>query len=355
MIITIGTGRNVEDGITFSIRQQRPDLLCLIYTNHSKKTLEKVLDLLSITNDDNRLLFKENNEVNDVEVLYEQYLAYIDEVITRGFKSSEIVSDYTSGTKSMSAALVNASIAKNIGTLSYVYGQRDAEGRVISKTERVSMLSPTSIYSSNSLKLVKILFNNYQFESALKLIDDTAVHPNHNSSFKYFELLAKAYGDWDKFQFAEALESLNAADEGISAQFRVKKLIAGHKAKLHKLKKKNSEGILSHEDVSDLFSNALRRYKEGKYDDCVARLYRLVEMIGQIEFMEEFNYSTSDVPFDILTDKLKNEHKSDKKIKLGLLETYRVLHEVKSHKIASKFINQENEFKNYYLLEIALV
>lgn len=65
----------------------------------------------------------------------------------------------------------------------------------------------------------------------------------------------------------------------------------------------NSE--LPESDFKDLFSNAIRRFKEGKFDDCVARLYRLVEMVAQIEFKKEFNKNSEKVDLEFLPDELK--------------------------------------------------
>ncbi len=139
-----------------------------------KKTLEAVLTKLSKKREE--VLLKQFDEINDVEILYQEYSKYIDQILKKGYSPNEVVADYTSGTKSMSSALVSSAIAKEIGVLSYVYGLRDEQGRVISDTERLSQLSPNAIFTEQKIKLFKQLFNRYQFDSSFELLHSTTIH-----------------------------------------------------------------------------------------------------------------------------------------------------------------------------------
>ena len=91
------------------------------------------------------------------------------------------------------------------------------------------------------------------------------------------------------------------------------------------------DGILVEEHVVDLLANAHRRYKEGKYDDAFARLYRAIEMAGQIAFTRRFKCQTDKVPPEIIPENLREEfvrkHTDEKTrmLKLPLTATYRVL------------------------------
>jgi CRISPR-associated protein (TIGR02710 family) len=60
--------------------------------------------------------------------------------------------------------------------------------------------------------------------------------------------------------------------------------------------------------AEDLLSNAIRRSEEGKYDDAVARLYRCLEMIGQIEFQKQFGCGTSRVDPEVLPQSIRAEY-----------------------------------------------
>jgi CRISPR-associated protein (TIGR02710 family) len=346
MIITIGTGSGVDNGIAFSVRQQNPDLLCFIYSKESEKTLEAVLTKLSKKRED--VLLKQFDEINDVEKIYQEYSKYIDQILSKGYSPNEVVADYTSGTKSMSSALVSSAIAKEIGVLSYVYGaRRDEQGRVISNTERVSSLSPNAIFTEQKIKLFKQLFNRYQFDSACKLIDSTTIHYDFKDLTGFYLQLSKAYAEWDRFNFKQSSEQLNSLDLKIATP-ELKELVENHKTKLHKLKQANEKEKLSEDDLTDLFSNALRRFEEGKYDDCVARLYRLVEMVAQIEFEKEFQMTTDKVKIDILPDSLKKKFttgtQNSETTKLALLDTFEVLNEKSESKRTKTFFNKQDDF-----------
>lgn len=349
MIITIGTGSGVDDGIVFSIRQQNPNLLFFIYSTESEKTLNNILTKLSKNKDDDSIIPKQINEVNDVEILYQEYSKCIDEIIKKGYTPEEIVADYTSGTKSMSAALVSASIAREIKTLSYVSGLRDNQGRVISGTERPHPLSPNAIFTQQKIKIFKELFNHYQFDSACSLLESTNIHPTYKEKINFYMVLSEAYGQWDRFNFKQASEKLNSIDLKIAVEYGLKNLIERHKADLHKLKEGSEKSKLSEIDLVDLLSNARRRFEEGKYDDAVSRLYRLVEMIAQIEFEKEFQIKTDAVRLDFLPDTLKEKYaaisKSQQKVELGLRDAFKVLDEKAQNKRAKTFFEKEDEFK----------
>jgi CRISPR-associated protein (TIGR02710 family) len=346
IIITIGTGFGVENGVVFSIRQQNPDLLCFIYSKESEITLDAVLTKLSKKRED--VLLKKFDEINDVEILYQEYSKYIDEILNKGYLPNEVVADYTSGTKSMSSALVSSAIAKEIGVLSYVYGLRDEKGHVISDTERLSPLSPNAIFTEQKIKLFKQLFNRYQFDSSFEILNVTSIHYNFKDLTNFYLGLSKAYAEWDRFNFKQAAEQLNSLNVNISKQVALNKIVENHKVKLHKLKQANELGKLSECDLTDLFSNALRRFEEGKYDDCVARLYRLVEMVAQIEFEKEFQMTTDKVKIDILPDSLKERfvaNQQNQQIELGLLDTFNVLNEKSDNRRTKTFFAKFNDFK----------
>lgn len=346
MIVTMGTGTGVENGITFSIKHQNPDYICFIYSKDSEKTVFAVLEKIGKTKEEVDL--RPYDEVNDVEMLYQEYSKYLDKIISKGYKPNEIVADYTSGTKSMSAALVSAAISKEIGVLSYVYGLRDEQGRVISNTERSSPFTPTAIFTEQKIKLFKQFFDKYQFDSALSLLVDTTVHHNFKKAVDFYKLIAEGYAEWDRFNFKKASELFNQIDLPTANELQLKKTIEAHKVKLHKLKQANEQNKLSEDDIIDLFSSAYRRYEDGKYDDGVARLYRLVEMVAQIEFEKEFNTTTDKVSLELLPEGMKEKfvnNQRNNQVELGLIDTFHLLNEKTKSKRAKSFFEKIEDFK----------
>ena len=81
--------------------------------------------------------------------------------------------------------------------------------------------------------------------------------------------------------------------------------------------------------ILDLWLNAQRRAIQGRYDDAVARIYRLLEWIAQWLIYKYFNKETSKMPSEILPSELKSELKleltGEKEIKLGLLNSWKFI------------------------------
>lgn len=192
------------------------------------------------------------------------------------------------------------------------------------------------------------MFNGYQFDSACELLHNTTIHYNFRDLTNFYLGLSKAYAEWDRFNFKQASEQLNSLNVKVAIQLQLKKLVENHKAKLHKLKQANEQGKLSEDDLTDLFSNAIRRFEEGKYDDCVARLYRLVEMVAQIEFEKEFQMTTDKVKIDILPDSLKERfvaNQQNQQIELGLLDTFKFLNNKSENRKTKTFFAKYDDFK----------
>lgn len=109
--------------------------------------------------------------------------------------------------------------------------------------------------------------------------------------------LCDAYSNWDLFNHKEALEilkSLPEEEKTLLAGWGVRSKVEKHKELLYKI----NSSQFSVEMALDLFKNAERRFSEGRYDDCVARLYRLLEYIIQFRMAEKDLYVRSDNIFD---------------------------------------------------------
>ena len=101
--------------------------------------------------------------------------------------------------------------------------------------------------------------------------------------------------------------------------------------------------------LSDLLANAKRRIEEGKFDDAAARLYRLVEMIGQIEIERICQAKTDNFPLEKIPASLREEFEhryrstKDKQIKLGLEATYTILKE-RGSEVGQRFFQERSRF-----------
>jgi CRISPR-associated protein (TIGR02710 family) len=348
LIMTVGTGATGADiahGLFFSIEKQNPEIVVFITSSESRQlTLPHLNNLLDKWGKNIQKEEKIIEEINDFEKLHNQYSELIKSYIRKGYDKQNIVVDYTSGTKAMSAALVSSGLTLEVGTVSYVMGDRK-EGRVQSGTERISPISPTSIFSAKMLNQFVSLFNLYQFESAIELVKNFNFHPDYKNRADLLVNLARFFSAWDKFNFSDAFNLLKNLRDDKLQEIRLKgKFEKMFRPLLIELKKSE----LNYEKVDDLIFNSERRASEGKYDDAVARLYRALEMLGQIEFEKEFKCKTDDVILENLPDsvresvKFKYQSHSNKKIQLPMFKTFDVLLTIKN---PAAVIFEENNIK----------
>ncbi|MEO0273401.1 MAG: TIGR02710 family CRISPR-associated CARF protein [candidate division WOR-3 bacterium] len=288
-IATIGTGKGVEDGINFSIKEQNPSHIYLIVTKDSIKTAENLKKIVGEHDENIEFDLMNIEDENDVEAIFKEISTLVLNILKEGFSKNQIIADYTSGTKAMSAALVLAAVEHQIDRLSYVHGTRNPEtGRVESGSERVKSLSPKIVFEKKIIEQTAFLHNNYQFKAAINIIDNHSFSKKIKPYADIIKQLAEAHDSWDKFRFNDAKDKFSKIDPKISKSIKIQKALLNINAWLNRINKDCGPKLESDCQLlqTDLFYNAQRRGEEGKYDDGVARLYRLLEMIIQSEYIK---------------------------------------------------------------------
>ncbi|MBC7334535.1 MAG: TIGR02710 family CRISPR-associated protein, partial [Actinobacteria bacterium] len=272
LIISIGVGENTEHGIKFSIDTLHPNKVIFVTTSEGKNTLKRIKDDLKKLKISKEILELDSGEKDDIEIVYEKVTSAIIKLKQEGYCSGNIFIDFTFGTKPMSAGIVSAGIAQRVEQLCYVSGShRDQKtGKVISGYERYKTLKPNKIFSDYMFSHVKRLFNIYAFEEAriILLYIDEVFFDKHEDEKSFYNALIQAYDFWDKFDYTNAFKKFKEAenkkvtwiidDESYNLNYKF----------IETLKKKlSSEGKYTKEQIIDIYSNALRRCEEGKFDD----------------------------------------------------------------------------------------
>jgi CRISPR-associated protein (TIGR02710 family) len=354
-IATLGTGATGEDiahAIFFSVNQHNPDAAVFIVSKETKeKTLPFVEEQIKKNKPDLACSIELVDEVIEFDTLHKTYFSIINKYIKQGFRRKNIVADYTSGTKAMSAALVSSAVATEINIISYVYGQRGEDGRVLTGSEKLNLSTTNYFLTQKRINQAMVLFNKYLFDAALELLGtfEETPHPEYQNKIMFIVQLSKALSHWDKFDFNTAYETLNRLMKDDHMLAKAKSMSIGIK-KLSQAAVLLKETKLNDFKVFELIANARRRADERKYDDAVARLYRALEMIGQIQFENEFHCSTSDVNPEHIPDNVREEIKNnyldenDGKIKLPLFVTFHVLNS-KGNAYGRLFHARDEEFK----------
>ncbi|WP_456487566.1 TIGR02710 family CRISPR-associated CARF protein [Candidatus Alkanophaga liquidiphilum] len=348
LLITVGTGvgndkekavESLARGIAYSIKIHNPDKVVFVTTAESERdTLPRVLREVELDN----YAVKRLRDFSDIESIYEDIVSIMRELQDEGFASEDIVVDYTSGTKAMSAGAAIAGALSEVETLSYINGKREG-GIVVRGTEKLLPIRPYKILIDNKLKTIKELFNTHQFDACLKLIEDLKAKTANSEvqeKLAYYEAVCSAYSAWDKFEHERASEILKE----VKGEFADNKKFLGKM-----LKSEDREPFL----IADLLNNARRRMEEGKYDDAVARLYRTMELIAQYALRKKYEIDSSDVDtWHLKTlgvgrrvmekyEALKGE---DGRIRLALRQDYELLKDL-GDELGQRF-SEDNEMQN---------
>lgn len=343
VVITVGVGPGIEHAIALSIRNNNPDRVVFLVTKQSKAKVEQVEhEAKQMGFDLPPYEFVEVEDENDAEKAYEAIVNAIRQLSQHGIQPSDITVDYTTGSKPMSAGALYAAITEECGTIVYVHGQRDANGRVISGTERFLTFQPKRLMARRiQLEAIR-LFNAYQFAAAEQLISDfLQPFPKEQVAELFPQLdglkkLCAAYRVWDAFDHSAAQEAFEAVDKSVMEHWSPDGQIACNKGWVNRLARKlQSErptDRLCEELLVDLWANALRRLEEGRFIDAVARLYRLVELIAQCRLWQRHGIDTGDVDMskvpESMREKLEAYRSEKKKVQIPLRASYELLLEL---------------------------
>ena len=335
LVITVGTGigknkdatRSIAHGIVTSIKNSHPDSIVFVATMESEeKTIPEIKRQLPDLPPYELILIQNMNDVNEV---FEKVSDKLRDLKKDG---QDVVVDFTSGTKAMSAGAVLAATSE-VAMLSYVAGKR-VGGKVPTGSEQVMVYSPINGMISIQEKIIEELFNSYQFMSALRILEallDMTTDPAIVGRLEKSRKIVEVYSLWDRFDHEKSRGLLFGIDEIPSRNKEFLGRLSGSKER---------EPYY----VADLLNNAERRFKEGKYDDAVARLYRTMELIAQYRLRKKFGIQSSDIDVDRLHLDLQEKYEKmrDKngKIRLGLIKDYELLGEM-NEELGRKFLGNK--------------
>ena len=354
LLMTVGTGvganrvkarEGLANAMLCSIDSRNPDIIKLFGSEESVYTVEALKELYHKTYDE-EFDFYEFIQIDEIDS-FNKYFNEIKNSVLELEDEYRIVIDYTYGTKTMtmSAAMVSMACRKE---LIFVGGQRE-NGIVIKGSEEVKNQNLFPIYDSLLLEKIEDSFNANRFETAQSLLSEL-VDPKINKE-AYYKLI-KSYSYFDNVNYEKAFEYFDI------------NLFKGEWPKLSKEFNLNMKAlnILTDEDhgqrqfyvLASLLNNARRRYEEKKYDDAIARLYRSLELIGQIQ-LEEYDLDSSNINLDILKglisdnellSELESIKSSDGKIKIGLIKDFEILSRIKDDDLGKFYSENEKKIQN---------
>ena len=348
LILTVGGS---PEPLIYSINEFKPDAILFLHTPETFNECGKII---------NETGFNESKveyaEIKDAESLDDSFaVAKSAFVKFNDYNKYDVIVDFTGGTKPMVSGVVLAMIEGNYSNFRFSYvGSKDSESRnkngvgVVKDGSEITkmQINPYKKYAITEFKRGKNFFNTYQFEASAenfncaknRLESDIG---EYNLATLYLDIV-NFYQKWDKFndkmtkkvylitplkeiiQRIESDEYLYSILEGTEFLKQLNYNLKFLSLKLNGIdigEERDKEKALLKNRIQyylpDLLNNAYRRIEEAKYDDAVARLYRINELIAQIklcdyDLIEENRLETQKIFFiDIEKTKEKAENRSN--------------------------------------------
>ena len=298
--------------------------------------------------------------------------------------NTEIIADYTGGTKSMTAGLAAAAMDDGDVMLCVVSGKRPNLHKVEDGTQMARIIDNSRVIVEKKLLLLQKLWQDYHYQSCLSLLAEIYERPMSDDDLldqlEKIRYLCLAFEAWDRFDHAGAHKILKREKDRVPEKYmqflgrilrtktnweeileqkqRDGKTVpdtegeAVDKAEELSRKGEKISHMLSFDPVYDLLLNAHRRAALGRYDDAVARLYRALEMFGQLNLLRwDEPLHTGDIDIEKLPEQLRQEYETlrdprDGTITLGLMQNYILLSRLGTP-VGKVFDKQKNDLHKH--------
>ena len=256
---------------------------------------------------------------DDFDTLYEvadgQFLGLREEGYTP-------VADYTGGTKTMTAALVSAALDSDV-KLYFVTGNRTDLIKVRSGTEDSAPASVANTRLRRRIQAALAAWQRHAYDDAAAML--RAITPPENPVLRVDLLrardLSRGFALWDRFDHRGALDCIDPyrakLGRTLAEHFGALQILAGAGQEPAEWSPRK-EPLM----ICDLWRNAQRRAAQGRYDDAVARGYRIIEWSVQWLLRSHAGIDTSDVPADSLAPGMTLHANHTGKLQAGLFQAW---------------------------------
>ena len=243
----------------------------------------------------------------------------IDELAGR-FPGAHFVADYTGGTKTMTAALVCAALERDDVELQIVSGARSNLVQVTSGTEQAMAASVARLRLDRAMAPYLGAWRRFAYHEAAEGLDGIRIAANASDRGRLgpARALSRALARWDDFNHAGALELI---------ENYASRLVPCYGWMLPTLRFLVHTNDSRHEPARlfDLWWNAERRASQGRFDDAVARWYRLMEWTAQWQLRAKLDADTADFPHHLLPPDTDAAPDASGRIRIGLWKAWQAI------------------------------
>lgn len=238
--------------------------------------------------------------------------------LRRLYPDGQFLADYTGGTKTMTAGLVMAALEIEYVELRFVTGARGDLVKVHDGTQRSAAASAERVRLQRAMAPHLAAWERYGYAEAAKGLGRLKA-PSDGSLSGELQIaldLSVGFDAWDRFDHKEALERLNIYRPRIGAKAGLLLTFLEILAAEDGCARKEPARLL------DLWLNAQRRAAQGRYDDAVARAYRLLEWTAQWLLREQAEIDTTDIPENKVPEGLGIQPNREGKWQAGLFAAW---------------------------------
>jgi CRISPR-associated protein (TIGR02710 family) len=281
VLISVG---GTPDPILFILRREKPHYVWYFCSKGSRPQaddIQRQLDWHPVHD------FIELVRFEELGPCYKALRIAIPELLRKWkVKPEEVLVDYTCGTKTMSAALVLAGL-EHFKRFSYIGGeQRDKGGLgvTVGGKERVFyQANPWSELAIREVEQAAHFWNSLIFEGAAEILRQAASVVPRSQLFNALADVCDGLAARHRLDFSGAVKQLGKVSRDLPLLFDGREdygLIAFVKEAVKLCDDCKDSGNQTF--LAEILDNSLRTARQHRFEDAAARLYRAIEMQGQI-------------------------------------------------------------------------
>jgi CRISPR-associated protein (TIGR02710 family) len=278
---------------------------------------------------------------DDLDQIYLICREAINDALSR-FPDARIIADYTGGTKSMSAALVMAVLERQDIELQLMAGSRGDLVKVQDGSQYAAAANIERLRFERLIAPYRQAWTRHAYseaEAGLKLI--TPPHQNElRGQYTRFRDLSRAFAEWDNFNHAAALDIIQRYAPSLPTTLKAYLPIAMRLNDQNTAKRDAAR-------LFDLYLNALRRARQGRYDDAIARIYRLIEWTAQWLLNSLCGIDTANVDEAAIPEGMALTRNRDGQWQAGLFNAWQLIRRKTSGEAARFIEREENSLLNH--------
>lgn len=284
---------------------------------------------------------------DDVDAVYAACLRRLHDLTQ--VDDATVYVNFTGGTKSMSAGLCLAGASRPDVAVELVTGQRRDLVHVRDADMEIQRVHIRHIRLDRALETHLGQWQDFGYAGAARGLADLgreigSDNPELSARTKRLQNLSQAFDRWDRFEHAAALSVLGSSalkDLDLEAWKTPLALLADRKA---------WEPII----LFDLWAAARRRAAQGRYDDAVARLYRLMEWAASWLVRSRSRTYDPDrpIPRHKLSPAMQDRVKKGDPVYLGLEHMWHLFLEIAPSHPVARFMAESDGHELARMLEL---